>query len=111
MHLPDRNLALARPPIEELLLVVAAHDDRARRARDVEHTDRVGTTRYEIADEDQPITACKLHAIEERLELHPTAVHVADDDGAHCQTPRTIAQRAKNDNPWTSRILREFGCG
>ena len=43
------------PPLEDLLFVVAAHEEGARATYDVEHSERVRSARHEVADEDESI--------------------------------------------------------
>jgi hypothetical protein len=72
--------AAAVTPVEQLLLVVAAHEDRARASRDVEHAERVGPARDEVAYEDETIARPEPQPVEQCFELDATAVDVADDD-------------------------------
>ncbi len=62
--------------------MVPADDDGPGPPRHIEHAERVGAARDEVADEDEAVARGEPHAIEHLLELAPAAVHVADDDGA-----------------------------
>ena len=61
-------------PVEELLLVVAADDERAGPASDVEHAARVRSARDQIADEDETVAAGETNAIEESFRA-PAGSH------------------------------------
>ena len=60
--------------------MVAADDERAGAPRDVEHAERVGPARDQVADEDEAVAAGETNAIEEPFQLQPAAMNVADDD-------------------------------
>ena len=60
--------------------MVAAHDDRAGLPCDVEHTERVGPARDEVADEDEAVARRESDAVEQSIELRRAPVNVADDD-------------------------------
>ena len=91
-RLPAHPGRASIPPVEELLFVVASHDDGTGSPRDVEHTERVGPARHQVTDEDELITARESDAVEQSFELDAAPVHVADDDGAHSPKCRPRSQ-------------------
>jgi hypothetical protein len=71
----------ARAPAERGDLVVAGDAERAARARDVEHLDRLRPLVHEVAGEDQRV-ARRAVAVEQLAELVGAPVDVADDHHA-----------------------------
>lgn len=82
-RLPVHPRLPRRAPIEQLLLVIPSHHDRSGAPDHIEHAQRIRPARDEIAHEHEAISGRKGHPIEQRLELDPTPMHVADDDRPH----------------------------
>ena len=76
----SRVRVLLRAPPEDLLLVVAAHDDGAGLPSDVEHAERVGPARDEVADEDEAVAHRESDTVQKSIELRRAPVNVSDDD-------------------------------
>lgn len=72
-----------RAPVEQLLLVISPHHDRPGAPHDIEHAERVGTSRHQVTHEHEAIAGRKGHALEQLLELDPASMHIADDDRPH----------------------------
>ena len=80
-----------RSQVEELLFVVAAHQDGARSTHDVEDASRIRSARDDIAHENELISAGEGYPVEQLFELLPASVNVSDDDRSF----RPTAARAR----------------
>ena len=88
-----------RSQVEELLLVVAAHQDGARSTHDVEDASRIRPARDDITHENELISAREGYPVEQLFELLPASVNVADDD-------RSLRPTAERGRPLCIALVR-----
>src|SRR5262245_56026865 len=68
--------------MEKRVVVVAAYARRPGAADQREHPFGIGSAREQVSQEVERVATAETHAIEQPLGFVPTAVDVADDDGA-----------------------------